>query len=307
MTNVIISQNNARVASSKSLFQLHDVTCNKSLHTNLNKKIITTQLLYFQNNYFQTYHLSLYHINQDYSNQMNEQYHFRNQMYLNLLQNRSHTTSKYSKIISLRISLHHFLASIICMKTTISLSIVANLRLALSQLTSQRITLRISIQKTSFLFSQFIFSLFSQTSSIQSYEFNILLSTRSKSESRKIMIENQIKNQSNFFTESTATIVERSKKKRIKQKNVKKTLKSIANMIDHSEISIEKLLMRQTITLSTLHLFQLFSHLRDETKRLINASRKSRKKKIDKINQAKTSIFKVNFTSVRSNKNKRVQ
>ena len=50
-----------------------------------------------------------------------------------------------------------------------------------------------------------------------------------------------------LLTESTATIVERSKKKRVKQKNVKKTLKSIANMIDHSEISIEKLLLRQTI------------------------------------------------------------
>ena len=110
-----------------------------------------------------------------------------------------------------------------------------------------------------------------------------------------------------FLTELTATIVERSKKKKIKQKSVKKTLKSIANMIDHSKISIEKLLMRQTITLSALHLFQLFSHLRDETKRLINAFRKFRKKKIEKINQAKTSIFKINFAFVRSNKNKRVQ
>ena len=110
-----------------------------------------------------------------------------------------------------------------------------------------------------------------------------------------------------LLTKFIATIVERSKKKRIKQKNVKKTLKSIASMIDHSEILVEKLLMKQTITLSTLHLFQLFSHLRDETKRLINAFRKSRKKKVEKINQAKTSIFKINFTSVRSNKNKRVQ
>ena len=110
-----------------------------------------------------------------------------------------------------------------------------------------------------------------------------------------------------LFTEFIATIVERSKKKKIKQKNVKKALKFIANMIDHSKISVEKLLMKQTITLSTLHLFQLFFHLRDETKRLINAFRKSRKKKIEKINQAKTSIFKINFTFVRLNKNKRVQ
>ena len=110
-----------------------------------------------------------------------------------------------------------------------------------------------------------------------------------------------------LLTEFTATVAERSKKKEIKQKDVKKTLKPIANMIDHSEISVEKLLLKQTITLSALHLFQLSSHLRDETKRLINAFRKSRKKKVEKINQAKTSVFKINFASVRSNKNKRVQ
>ena len=125
---------------------------------------------------------------------------------------------------------------------------------------------------------------------------------RVKKNSDKKSNEESIK----FLTKSTATIVERSKKKRIKQKNVKKTLKSIANMINHSEISVEKLLMRQTITLLTLHLFQLFFHFRDETKRFINAFRKSRKKKIEKINQTKTSIFKINFTFVRSNKNKRV-
>ena len=93
----------------------------------------------------------------------------------------------------------------------------------------------------------------------------------------------------------------------MKQKNVKKILKSIANMINKQKISIKKLLLIQTITLSTLHLFQIFFHFRDETKRLINAFRKFRKKKTKKINQTSTSRFKINFTFVRSNKNKRVQ
>ena len=126
---------------------------------------------------------------------------------------------------------------------------------------------------------------------------------RVKKNSDKKSNENSIK----FLARFSATISKRSKKKKVKQKNVKKTLKSIANMIDRQKISIEELLLNQTITLSTLHLFQLFSHLRDETKRLINAFRKSRKKKIEKINQTTTSMFKVNFTFVRSNKNKRVQ
>lgn len=93
----------------------------------------------------------------------------------------------------------------------------------------------------------------------------------------------------------------------MKQKNIKKILKFIANMIDQSKIFVEIILLNQMITLLTLHLYQLFSYYRDETKRFINAFRKFRKKKIDKINQTTISIFKINFIFVRSNKNKRVQ
>ena len=96
------------------------------------------------------------------------------------------------------------------------------------------------------------------------------------------MIKNRMKIQSNF---SRNFLQQSRNDRKKKQKNVKKKLKSIANMIDRQEISIKKLLLNQTIILSTLHLFQLFFHFRDETKRFINAFRKFRKKKIEKINQ----------------------
>ena len=73
---------------------------------------------------------------------------------------------------------------------------------------------------------------------------------RIKKNSDKKSNENSIK----LLAKSFATTSKRSKKKKVKQKNVKKTLKSIANMIDRQEISIEELLLSQTIILSALHL-----------------------------------------------------
>ena len=48
-------------------------------------------------------------------------------------------------------------------------------------------------------------------------------------------------------------------KKRTKQREKKKALKSITKMIDQSKISITNILLQQTIFFSIMHLYQLFS------------------------------------------------
>ena len=97
--------------------------------------------------------------------------------------------------------------------------------------------------------------------------------------------------------------VDRFKKKKVKQKRVKKIMKSISKMKEKFEINVKKLFMNNTFTLSIMHLYQISSHFRDEVRRLTIAIRKSRTKK-EKIAQiANAQAINANFIAVDENKN----
>ena len=97
--------------------------------------------------------------------------------------------------------------------------------------------------------------------------------------------------------------VDRLKKKRVKQKKIKKVMKSISKMKEKLEVNVKKIFMNNTFTLSVMHLYQISSHFRDEIKRLITAIRKSRTKK-EKIAQiADVQAINANFIAVDENRN----
>ena len=74
--------------------------------------------------------------------------------------------------------------------------------------------------------------------------------------------------------------VDKLKKKKIKRKKIKKTMKSISRMNEKTTINVKKILMNNMITLSIMHLYQLSFYFRDEFKRFIIVFRKSRTKKV---------------------------
>ena len=97
--------------------------------------------------------------------------------------------------------------------------------------------------------------------------------------------------------------VDRLKKKEVKQKKIKKMMKSISRMKKKPEINVKNILMNNMITLPAMHLYQLSSHFRDETKRLIIVSRKSRTKKATITQTADTQIANTNLVEIDDSKN----
>lgn len=71
----------------------------------------------------------------------------------------------------------------------------------------------------------------------------------------------------------------RPKKEGAKRKGRKKTMKPILGMINKPEVNVEDILIHSNITLPALYLYQISPYFRDETRRLIQAPRKPRKKK----------------------------
>ena len=71
----------------------------------------------------------------------------------------------------------------------------------------------------------------------------------------------------------------RSKKKEVKRKGKKKTMKPILSMINKSKVNVKNILIHNNIILPALYLYQIFLYFRNETKRLIQASKKLKKKK----------------------------
>ena len=97
--------------------------------------------------------------------------------------------------------------------------------------------------------------------------------------------------------------VDKFKKKKVKQKKIKKVMKSISKMKKKFEINVKNILMNNMIILFVMHLYQLSSHFRDETKRLIIVSRKSRTKKAKIIQIANIQVVNTNLVEIDENKN----
>ena len=88
------------------------------------------------------------------------------------------------------------------------------------------------------------------------------------------------------------------KKKATRQRGKKKGLKPIAGMIGQPEINIADILLKQTITLPAMHLYQLSPWFRDEMKRVTNAPRKSRKKRSEDPEKEGAVVSSVALTKV---------
>ena len=120
----------------------------------------------------------------------------------------------------------------------------------------------------------------------------------------------QKKNSNNSDTEKNIqqkrivdSSVDKFKKKKVKQKKIKKVMKSISKMKERFEINVKKLLMNNTFTLSIMHLYQISFHFRDEIRRLIIAIRKSRTKKEKTVQIANAQAINANFIAIDENKN----
>ena len=85
------------------------------------------------------------------------------------------------------------------------------------------------------------------------------------------------------LSKKSTKIFIRSKKKKTKRK--KKIMKFILNMINKSKINVKNIFIYNNIILFALYLYQIFFYFRDETKRLIQAFKKFKKKSNSKINQ----------------------
>ena len=92
-------------------------------------------------------------------------------------------------------------------------------------------------------------------------------------------------NEFSFFDEKkqlskkSAKVFTRSKKKKVKRKERKKIMKFILSMINKSKINVKNIFIYSNIILSAFYFYQIFSYFRNETRRLIQASKKFRKKK----------------------------
>ena len=104
-----------------------------------------------------------------------------------------------------------------------------------------------------------------------------VMKTRKRQKKRNNNLDIEENTQQKRIVDSS---IDRLKKKRVKRKKIKKTMKSILKMNEKTTINVEKILMNNMIILSIMHLYQLSSYFRDEFKRLIIAFRKSRTKKM---------------------------
>ena len=80
-------------------------------------------------------------------------------------------------------------------------------------------------------------------------------------------------------------------------------MKSISKMKKKSKINVKNIFMNNMIILFVMHLYQFSFHFRDEAKRFIIASRKSRTKKTEIIQIANTQIVNTNFVEIDDSKN----